>query len=73
MCSSLLDLVEHRGVRFQTSLRHAVRGMQENVFVNLRIADLPERWYKDATMPFPKAVAQSAMSEHKVIAVCVCV
>lgn len=66
VCKSLLDLMEHRGVRFQTSLRHAVRGMQDNVFVNLRIVEMPERWYKDATMPFPKAFAESAMSEHKV-------
>jgi hypothetical protein len=35
--TTLLDLLEHTGVRWQMALRHSVRGMLSNVFVNLRL------------------------------------
>jgi len=33
----VLDTLEHCGVRWQMALRHSVRGMLANVFVNLRL------------------------------------
>lgn len=72
VCATLLDLTQPLGVRFQMYVKHGIRGVVADVFVNLRLKEVPAMWYRDADVPLPPVLLQGPMPEVKVGLVVVC-